>query len=209
VIGLEVSRGAEPVLVPSLLGDSFATAERALVAGHLRHKLVPIYSNSVRAETVITWSLKNQHVPPGTLILVTISKGPAPRLVPFIPFADNYAEASQLLRSHGFHPVQQEAYSDKHPVNRVVSVMPNYSNGPLAFGTTVTVTTSLGPRIVRIPDFIAEGIVSVKKAVAQLDALGFTTVKVVGSGFVVGVVPFSETLTPVTTPVYVYGSNPG
>ncbi len=44
VIGLEISRGPQPVPVPELGQVSYVTAIRALSAGHLRHRLVRVYS---------------------------------------------------------------------------------------------------------------------------------------------------------------------
>jgi serine/threonine-protein kinase len=180
VIGLELSKGTEPVAVPSLLKDSFVTAERALTAAHLGHQLSYVYSTTYPKGSVITWSHMNGMVPPATTIVITISKGRAPLLIPHVPLSDDWAQASKVLMAAGFVPQKLMAFSSKIQ-GSIVSVLPNYSDGLEPYGTTVQVTFSKGPQYFQIPNKIIGEPVSLARR--QLENLGFV-VKVLGSGFV-------------------------
>lgn len=128
------------------------TAIRALSAGHLRHRLVRVYSAGIPAGEVVNWSPQGRDVAPGTVVTVWVSKGPAPRPVPTLSSRDTYAEAKQLLEGSGFKVVKATGYSLSVPVGYVISASPS---GVQSYGTTVTVTVSLGPKLVVIPGNLA------------------------------------------------------
>ena len=182
VIGLQVSRGVEPVPIPSLTGDSRVEAIRALSAGHLRHALLYSYSERVPNGSVITWSPSKRNVAPNTVITVTISQGPPPRLVPAVPHTDTFLQAQQLLGLHGFKAVKRTAYSRTVPAGGVISTAPDPSSGVQPYGSTVIVTISLGPRYVDIPNVQGDTVAQAKRALegdgfyVKVEALGGTVV---------------------------------
>jgi beta-lactam-binding protein with PASTA domain len=185
VIGLEVSKGIEPVAVPSLANDSWVKAERALTAARLGHGLVHLFSTTIPINTVITWTHKGAKVPPGTIIQITVSEGPPPRKVPYVPRKDDWAQASALLTAAGFVPQQLTAFSTTISKGAIISVFPNYSNGPEPYHTTVHVTFSKGPQYFQIPNDIVG--MSLGQARAELEK--YFVVKVYGSGTVLFVRP--------------------
>lgn len=201
VVDLEVSRGVEPVPIPSLAGDSRVEAIRTLTAGHLRHSLVYSYSEAVRNGNVISWSPRGKDVAPNTTVVVWISAGPPPRPVPVVPQTDTFKQAQQLLVSYGFKVVKDTAYSLSIGEGLVISTSPAHSAGSQPYGSIVHVTISLGPRSFRIPPVADE---TVKQATQQLEALGFS-VKVYGFGdTVLTVFPYAGTLVRQGTVVYLY-----
>ncbi len=178
VIDLQVSRGVEPVPIPSLAGDSRAEAIRTLTAGNLRHSFLYSYSGTVANGSVINWSPRHGNVAPKTVVTVTISQGPAPRLVPAVPHTDSFVQARQLLASHGFKAVERTANSLLVPAGGVISTAPDPSSGARPYGSTVTVTISLGPKYVDIPNVQGD---TVAQATQALRADGFN-VKVAALG---------------------------
>jgi serine/threonine-protein kinase len=191
-IGLQVSKGPEPVRIPSLTHEPFARAERALTADGLLHHLSYTYDQTVSKGTVIDWSPRNTSVLPGTTIQITVSEGPAPRDVPPVPAVDDYAQAVALLESQGFVPHEATAYSTSVAKDGVIEVTPSSSDGRQPFGSAVTVTISKGPRYFRIPNVSGE---SVGEARRQLQQLGFV-VSVLGAGTVVDTFPDIGTSEP-------------
>ncbi len=181
VIGLVVSRGVEPVPVPNLTGKSFVAAERALTAGHLRHRLRYSYNQTVARGQVIGWNPHVASLAPGRVVVVTVSEGPAPRPVPPIPQTDSFSEARSLLASYGFKATEATAYSLSVGAGLVVSVSPGPSAGDQPYGSTVAVTVSLGPESFAIPNVVGD---SVARARQILEGLGFQ-VQVEGAGGVV------------------------
>lgn len=181
VVGVAVSRGVEPVPVPALAGLSYITAVRRLTAGHLQHRLHYGYSDTVAPGQVISWTPREGDVAPGRVVLVTISDGPAPRAVPSVPRTDTFFEARQLLASYGFKVVEATAYSLAVGAHLVISTSPGPSSGVQPYGSSVTVTISLGPESFVIPKLVGD---SVAKARQILQGMGFV-VKVERFGSVV------------------------
>jgi beta-lactam-binding protein with PASTA domain len=202
VIGLEVSLGVKPVSIPSLRGDTLVKAERTLTAGHLAHKLRYEYSASIPAGTVVTWSPQNQPVPPKTVIHVTISTGPPPRPVPAVPQTATYAEAKTLLTAQGFKVVEAKAYRLNVIQGDVISTSPTATSGDHPYGTTVTVTVSLGPRYIVIPVRVLG--MSTSRARQLLLGLGFR-VDIKSPGIVIDTVPAVGQSRPQGSTVYLFG----
>jgi len=200
VIGLAVSKGVEPVAVPSLATDSWVMAVRALTAAHLRHDLVHLYSAATPVNKVITWTHKGAKVPPSTIIQITVSEGPPPRKVPYVPLKDDWAEASKLLSAAGFVPEQLTAFSASKPKGAIISVIPNYSNGPEPYHTTVQVTFSKGPQYFQIPGDIVGMPLGQARAELEKDFV----VKVYGLGTVLYVRPGAGSFEPQGSTVYLF-----
>jgi serine/threonine-protein kinase len=201
VIDLQVSRGVEPVPIPSLAGDSRVEAIRALTAGNLRHSLLYSYSETVASGSVITWSPRHGNVAPKTVVTVTISQGPPPRLVPAVPHADSFLEARQLLATHGFKAVKRTAYSLHVPAGGVISTAPDPSSGVQPYGSTVTVTISLGPKYVTIPNVEGD---TVAQATHALERDGFNVKVAALGGFVFSTYPPIGTSAPQGTTVDIF-----
>jgi serine/threonine protein kinase/beta-lactam-binding protein with PASTA domain len=194
VIGVEVSKGVEPVPVPNLLGLSAKSAEGLLSASHLKYVPSSQYSSSVPMWRVINWSPKNVSVLPGTTVDVTVSLGQAPRPVPAIPQTDDFAQAAKLLKAQGFVPKRLEAYSTSIPKGDVISTAPNSSSGPQKYGSTVDVTISKGLEYFPVPDVFGDSVQAATRKLQQ--AGGFVAVPEGEGSTVVGEFPRAGDLEP-------------
>jgi eukaryotic-like serine/threonine-protein kinase len=200
VIGLEISKGVQPVPVPSLVADNYVTAIRTLTAAHLRHRLIHQYNSTISAGVVIDWNPKNTSVAPNTVIVVTVSKGRAPVGVPTIPATDTFQEAKTLLTSEGFKVAEATQYSLTVAIGDVIKTTPSSQSGLQPYGTLVTVVVSKGPQSFDIPDVRGD---SVAEATQRLEALGFV-VDSEGGGVVVYTFPVIGSLQVQGTVVHVF-----
>ena len=83
--------------------------------------------------------------------------------------ATSYAEMRDLLARAGFNVAETTTYSDTVPEGEVVAVSP-LPGTSLVVGTTVTVTVSLGPHMVVVPQSIVG--MSVDQAANELYTVG-------------------------------------
>jgi len=202
VIDLVVSKGPEPVLVPSLTGDDLAQAESTLQSAHLIvSKPAYAYSTAIKSGIVVFWSDEGKSELPGTAIRIVVSLGHAPVAVPVVPSTDTYSAASKLLGSLGFHAVKKTAYSSSVSAGYVISVSPNSTEKPQPYGSTVTVTISKGPQYVKVPYVLYD---SFKKARSILEKDGFKVAAPVAGGIVVDTYPGAGTLEPIGYTVDVF-----
>lgn len=108
--------------------------------------------------------------PYGSKVVVVLSKGHAPVLVPTLTGPEsNYPAAAILLTRAGFVPSEVQEYSDELPAGRVIGTTPPASAVPQPYGSHVAVAVSIGPRPVIIPDEVGK---SVKAAKSTLEGLG-------------------------------------
>jgi len=202
VIDLVVSKGVEPVLVPSLTGDDLSQAESTLRNAHLGvAKPAPQYSATIKSGIVIFWSDEGKSELPGTPIRIVVSLGHAPVAVPVVPSTDTFQEASQLLASFGFHAVKKTAYSSSVSAGYVISVSLSSTDPRQPYGATVTVIISKGPQYVKIPDVTGD---SFRVARSILEKDGFKVRAPYAGGIVVDTYPSSGTYEPVGSIVHVF-----
>jgi eukaryotic-like serine/threonine-protein kinase len=206
-ISVVLSSGPPPVAIPSLAAATNCTeAVQALQAAHLVGACPPTaaqYSSTVVAGAVITT------VPVGTAIYgstvtVVLSRGHAPVAIPAIAPTSTYAAAAAALTAVGFVPSQANAYSSTVPTGQVIGTTPPASAGPQPFGSRVTVSISLGPQPVVIPNEIGQ---SVAAATAALEAEGLKVAGPygpAGSSTVLSLDPAAGTTVQPGTTVNVY-----
>jgi serine/threonine-protein kinase len=172
-ISVVLSSGPPPVAIPSLSAATSCTeAIQALQAAHLVGVCPPAaaqYSSTVVAGAVIST------VPVGTAtygstVTIVISEGHAPVPIPVVTGpTSTYATAAAALTAAGFVPAQANAYNPTVQTGQVIGTTPPAASGPQPFGSKVTVSISLGPQPVVIPDEIGK---SVAAATAALEGLG-------------------------------------
>jgi beta-lactam-binding protein with PASTA domain len=170
-ITLIVSRGPELFGVPDLRGMTEAAAARQVAGTELRlGKVSQQYSDSVDPGRVISQK------PPagsdarrGTPIRVAVSRGPEPVGVPAVVGQPRDA-AVAAIEAAGLTAAMapQREHSLAVPAGSVVRQAP--AGGQLPPGGTVTLTLSLGPRMVEVPNVFSK---SEKEAVAVLEDAGF------------------------------------
>ena len=207
-INVIVSRGPPPVTIPTNLSQysNCADAAQALKAVNLVGVCpdsAAQYSSSVPAGGILGSSPATSAIYGSTVTIIT-SKGHAPVAVPSVTgTGSTYATAAAALTAAGFVPAQSSAYSSSIPSGQVIGTSPDPSAGPAAFGSTVTVSVSLGPQPVKVPNLTGD---SVPEATAALQKVGLTLGNVYGpaKGGVFHTTPDAGTSVPPGTSVTIY-----
>ena len=178
-VGVTVSLGPEPVVVPDLSTLDLAQATAELRSDRLRRGRVERRTSmTVPDGSVISWSPQGRRVPPGTAVQLVVSEGRPMAVVPPVASATSLAALEVSLRGAGFKVAEVTAYSGGVPAGDVVSVSPPAGTREVV-GSTVTVTVSIGPHTVTIPASIVG--LSVDEAGKVLLRLGLYVYEVQGS----------------------------
>lgn len=207
-IDVVVSKGLPPVAIPSNLTSytSCADATQALAAVHLVGvcpSSAGQYSSTVPAGGILGSSPSTTATYGSTVTIIT-SLGHAPVTVPPVTGAGStYASAAAALSAAGFTPTQATAYSSTVPAGQVIGTSPDSSAGPVAYGSTVSVSVSLGPKPVPVPNLIGD---TVAEATTALQKVGLTLGSVYGpaKGNVFHTTPDANTNVSPGTAVSVY-----
>jgi beta-lactam-binding protein with PASTA domain/predicted Ser/Thr protein kinase len=157
--------------VPDIRGLPEAQAISRLKDAGLSFTIGPQqYSSAVASGTVIsTIPAAGARTRTRTKVQVITSKGPEFLLVPDV-LGDSQARATEILTKAGFSPVVAMAYDDAVRKGRVIRQDPDPS-ARTERGSTVTLTISLGPSPIRVPDLKDQ---PAANAQAALVGLGFT-----------------------------------
>jgi serine/threonine-protein kinase len=161
-----VSRGPERFAMPPVVGLSRAAAERAVQEANLSlDEVTEKYSDTVRDGLVVSASKKpGTSLKRGAGIDLVISKGPAP--IPVKDFTgQRFAKAVEALREAGFTVVTARKNSDVVTKGLVLTQTPKSGNG--VRGDTVTLTQSLGPVLVRVPNVSRMGVKAAQDVMAR------------------------------------------
>jgi eukaryotic-like serine/threonine-protein kinase len=172
-INVVVSSGPPLVGIPSLTAFSTCNdAIQALKAVHLVGVCPPAaaqYSPTAPAGAILGTAPATT-APYGSTVTIVISEGHAPVVVPVVTGSTStYASAAAVLTAAGFVPAQTTGYSPTVPTGQVIGTSPAPTAGAQPFGSKVTVTISLGPQPVTVPNVTGH---SVGSATAALEALG-------------------------------------
>jgi serine/threonine-protein kinase len=170
-ISVVVSSGPPLVAIPALSSFTNCTqAVQGLAAVHLVGvcpSTAAQYSSTVVAGAILATTPAGS-APYGSTVTIIASKGHAPVAVPVVA-GSTYAAAAAALTAAGFVPAQANAYSSTVPTGQVIGTSPASTSGPQPFGSKITVTVSLGPQPVIVPNLVGQ---SVTAATAALQALG-------------------------------------
>jgi eukaryotic-like serine/threonine-protein kinase len=156
--------------MPNLVGLDQSQATSALNGDGLRYTVVRSYSGSVPLGDVISSSPKHGlPVKDGSTVTLTISKGQPAIAIPNVD-GQSQQDATTALQGPGFGVAiaADPVYSDLVPSGDVASFSPN---GSAPKGSTVTLTLSMGPKPVTVPDVVG---LSEQEAAQQLQNDGFT-----------------------------------
>jgi len=207
-VSVVLSKGPPPEAVPSLLNLNCNAAIRLLQEAHLKGTCPPEtagYSDTVPIGQVINWSyggkLDAHRAPYGSVVLIAVSKGPAPIPIPSV-FEDTYAQAQSALAALGFTVTQSDENSTSVPAGEVTRTVPP-SGTPVTKGSSVAVFVSQGPPLVMVPNLNHD---TVAQATTALENAGLTLGPVYGpaKGLVFDSVPTAGTAEPKGTAVTVY-----
>jgi beta-lactam-binding protein with PASTA domain/serine/threonine protein kinase len=173
------SEGPQPVAVPNVRHWQEGAARGAIAAGHLVPVVRLVYNEAIGAGFVITQDpLPSSHkVPRGSKVVLYVSKGPHPRIVPNL-YGDTLAKAEQAL--HGiqlnYRVAPNGQYSSTVPAGDVVSQSPGAAASVRRY-SYVVLTPSLGKPFVTVPPLVG---LTVPQAEARLRTQGLNW-KVYGS----------------------------
>jgi eukaryotic-like serine/threonine-protein kinase len=202
IVWVEVSEGAAPVPVPSLLDDTPQAAEAALHGVGLVPAQGPAgYSETVPSGEVYSWSSAGLSLRPGSTVTFDLSKGPPLRLIPSFT-GETWAQASAELDGQLLVPTEQHAYSSTVSAGYVIKTVP--AAGQLVpRGSGVTVVVSKGPQYVTLdPDIVG---MTESQARSELASEGLTLAGTEGFGqTVIDTVPSPGSSVQVGTPVWLY-----
>ncbi|AIX99697.1 hypothetical protein ART_0099 [Arthrobacter sp. PAMC 25486] len=170
-ITLLVSRGPVLYPVPQLVGTALAAATTALTDGSLAvGDVSEHYDEKVLAGVVLSQDpAAGKEFRAGTTVNLVVSKGPKPVPVPAVTGLAE-ADAVAALQAVGLvaavAPEQQNSVSV--PAGAVLAQSPE--SGDLKAGDTVTLTLSMGPKMIDVPSMVGK---QVGAATSELKALGF------------------------------------
>jgi serine/threonine-protein kinase len=170
-IKLIVSKGPKPVPLPDVVGKPQAQAAAALSRAQFVVGISKSYSDTVRTGSVIATQPASQ-APPGSTVVMVVSRGPRPVAVPQVPVGQPFAAASRVLQRSGLVAGQQPQFSDTVPAGRVIGTSPA-AGALVQKGSTVAVLVSRGPDIVVVPTLKGRT-VDVATALAQRAGLSVT-----------------------------------
>ena len=172
---MTLSLGPERYTIPDENGRNYDDAAAQLSSMKLVPKRQDVYDDSMPAGNVLsTDPAKDTVVPPGTEVVVKVSKGKAPITVPNVVSKD-VSDAQQQLQAMGLIVAVQQQESDK-PANQVISQDPPDGSG-VEKGTRIILTVSSGPPLVTVPDLTNKGY-GYDQANQLLQQVGLAAVKV-------------------------------
>jgi serine/threonine-protein kinase len=201
-----VSLGPERHPMPAVVGLTRAAATAAVAGADLGAVTVTeTWSATAPVGEVLRASARTgARLKPGTPVTLTVSKGPKP--IKIVDYRGKPADdATRALKKAGFTVAEKQENSDDVPEGRVISQSPDAGHGQK--GDTVTLTRSLGPVLVTVPNVQAMGIQAAEQVMK--DAGFKTTVKpaainYIGVGFVVATDPKARSQAPKGSMITLY-----
>lgn len=184
-VELQVCDGPARVTVPQVVKLAENTAKTRLEAGFLQvsgDRLLE-YDDDAPPGTVLTANpVPGTEVDNGTAVTLTISRGPQPIDLPDTS-GRSQQEAITMLQGLGFKPAVKQTFSDEVPAGTVISQNPPGGEDTQAsHGRTVTLTVSLGPQTIPVPNVFGK---RVNEATTILTEAGFnvTVKRILGGVF--------------------------
>jgi beta-lactam-binding protein with PASTA domain/serine/threonine protein kinase len=180
-VTLVVSKGPERFAVDAaLLGQPLEDVRTALAEVPVTLETAEDYDQSIPAGSVIRFDpAPGAELKRGDTVTAVVSEGRAPVEVPDVVGQDPEA-ATKNLEQLGFTVQRSEGRSSDVPKGAVMAVEPSPSGDAQPYGSTVTITVSVGVPQVTVPDVRG---MSKDEAVAALEAVGLKAETVT---FVVG-----------------------
>jgi serine/threonine-protein kinase len=168
-IGLSVSAGPAPRVVPGTVGATEAEAMAAITARGLVPVVTRGFDEVVETGRVISQDpiAETEGVARGSNVTIVVSDGPAPRIVPSVS-GKTVTQISQELVELGLVAQRVDVFDDA-AVGSVVGTDPGVG-ASVARGSTVKILVSKGPDLVAVPNVVGK---TPSQAKATLQADGF------------------------------------
>jgi serine/threonine-protein kinase len=177
-VNLIVSKGPPPTPVPKLTAMTEAQARAEIEkVGHVVGAITRPYDETVAAGTVMDWTHKDESPPKGATIDLTVSAGPAPRVIPTLS-GMTYDQAVAALQAKGLVAARapDQYNDDDSTAGKVVAASPSQGS-TVARGDTVTLSVSKGR-----PEVPSLNGLSVDDAKAKLATVGLSLGGTYGPG---------------------------
>jgi eukaryotic-like serine/threonine-protein kinase len=173
-VTLRVSKGRGNVRIPSVQGDSKATAVKTLKGYGLKVSRTESVASTRWAKGKATGTSPGagQSVPTGTKIVLVISTGVPQKTVPEVK-GQTASAATATLRADGFHVRFSREVDGSVTAGQVLDQTPA-GNTKAAPGTTVTLTVAKAPAKGTVPSVIGD---PTSGAISALQTAGFSNYK--------------------------------
>jgi serine/threonine-protein kinase len=179
VVAVTVSRGPQPVAVPSLATLDMAQARAFLEATGLHlGKVTRHTSMTIPSGIVISWSDHGHRLLPGSAVNIVVSAGKPMATIPASADGMTFSRLDAELVALRFPVTEYRYYSNTVPAGEVISTDPT-SGSTEVVGTPVAVNVSLGPHLVTIPSSLVG--LSDGEAAKVLARIGLYVSRVAGS----------------------------
>jgi serine/threonine-protein kinase len=175
-IGVTLSRGPQPVVVPDVQDLTAADAAALLKRMGLKATVTRRPSMTVPAGAVISSTPNRGSLLPGQTVALVVSTGKPTVPVPRVAGA-SLAAARASLAGAGLRVIEADRYSDTVPKGAVIDTLPA-AGAAATVGSPVTVLVSLGPHLVAVPDVAGDSVGAASQALA---AAGFQISGVTGN----------------------------
>jgi len=168
-IDLEVSKGADVAIVPSVIGMTETDAFKLLTeAGFSPQPLAQEFNKDVEAGKVFKQEpAAGEKLKKGTVVNYVVSRGDELVMVPSVT-GKSQSSATATLKKDGFKVSVKTENSETVKKGTVISQNP--TGGSVSKGSTVTITVSSGPSTAVVPDTIGS---TEAEATSKLTARGF------------------------------------
>jgi eukaryotic-like serine/threonine-protein kinase len=100
-VTLKVSKGPKPVIVPSVVGSTFESANSALLGAGFAVRRKDVEDNAPKDTVIAQTPDAGTYQPPGTTVTLTVSRGPKTSTIPDVTSLSQ-ADAVQQLQASGF-----------------------------------------------------------------------------------------------------------
>jgi eukaryotic-like serine/threonine-protein kinase len=101
IVTLKVSKGPKPVIVPSVVGSTFESANSALLGAGFAVRRNDVDNNAPKDSVIAQTPDAGTYQPPGTTVTLTVSRGPKTSTIPDVTSLAQ-ADAVQQLQASGF-----------------------------------------------------------------------------------------------------------
>ena len=166
IITLRVSGGPAAVQVPTVVGQASASAEHQLHLENFKVKVSFEPSTTVPKHHVVSSTpAPGSRVPPGSTIVLVISTGPPPVVVPNV-VGETQAQATLLLQQDKFVVGTVKKRHSAQPAGTVLVQSPKPGKAPQ--GSTVNLTVATALPNVTVPFLLGTDAVSAGAALAKL-----------------------------------------
>ena len=166
IVTVAVSGGPAAVQVPTVVGSTRASAEHQLHLQNFKVKVTFAPSTTVHKHQVVSSTpAPGSRVPPGSTVVLVVSTGPPPVVVPDL-VGETQGQATLLLQQDKFVVGRVTKQHSSQPAGTVLAQSPKPGKAPQGSSVDLTIATPL-PNV-KVPFLLGTDAVSAGAALAKL-----------------------------------------